>query len=75
MELKAEPAVEGKLDKPERELLAFLELHPGSHNLKELEETVRNASLAARSLARKGLVTLQPEPMEITAGRCVRGMR
>jgi primosomal protein N' (replication factor Y) len=68
VELKAEPAVEGKLNKPERELLAFLELHPGSHNLKELEETVRNASLAARSLARKGLVTLQPETMEITAG-------
>ena len=45
----------------ERELRAFLELHPGSHNLKELEDMVHNASPAARSLARKGLVTLKPE--------------
>ena len=37
-----------KLNKPERELLAFLELHPGSHNLKELEDAVKNASLPAR---------------------------
>jgi primosomal protein N' (replication factor Y) len=50
-----------KLNKPERELVAFLELHPGSHNLKQLEEMVKNASPAARSLARKGLVTLQPD--------------
>src|ERR1019366_4547907 len=57
-----------KLNKPERELRAFLELHPGSHNLKELEGTVRNASPAARSLARKGVVTLKPETMAITAG-------
>ncbi|HUI53699.1 MAG TPA: primosomal protein N' [Bryobacteraceae bacterium] len=57
-----------KLNKPERELLAFLELHPGSHNLKELENGVRNASLAARSLARKGMVTLKPETMTINAG-------
>ncbi len=52
---------EVKLNKPERELRAFLELHPGAHNLKELEGTVPNASLAARSLGRKGLVTLKPE--------------
>src|SRR5437764_4270923 len=57
-----------KLNKPERELRAFLELHPGSHNLKELEDTVKNASIAARSLARKGIVSLKPEPMTITAG-------
>ncbi len=42
-----------KLSKPERELQAFLELHPGSHNLKELEDAVKDASAAARSLARK----------------------
>ena len=30
-----------KLNKPERELRAFLELHPGSHNLKELEDMVQ----------------------------------
>jgi primosomal protein N' (replication factor Y) len=57
-----------KLNKPERELRAFLELHPGSHNLKELESTVRNASLAARSLERKGLVTLKPETVAVKSG-------
>ena len=54
-------APERKLNKPERELRAFLELHPGSHNLKDLETTVKNSSAAARSLARKGLVLLRPE--------------
>jgi primosomal protein N' (replication factor Y) len=61
-------AAQIKCNKPERELRAFLELHPGSHNLKDLEGTVRNSSLAARSLARKGLVTLMPETMAIAAG-------
>src|SRR5215813_7297490 len=32
---------EAKLNKSERELRAFLELHPGSHNLKDLEGTVK----------------------------------
>jgi primosomal protein N' (replication factor Y) len=59
---------EVKLNKAERELRAFLELHPGSHNLKELEGVVRNASPAARSLARKGIVSLKPENAAITAG-------
>jgi primosomal protein N' (replication factor Y) len=68
VELNTTPPAESKLNKPERELRAFLELHPGSHNLKELEATVRNASLAARSLARKGFVSLKPEAMEIDAG-------
>src|SRR3954470_20990927 len=62
------PAIDGKLNKPERELRAFLELHPGSHNLKDLEDAVKNASIAARSLARKGFVSLTPEPMAIGAG-------
>jgi primosomal protein N' (replication factor Y) len=57
-----------RLNKPERELRAFLELHPGSHNLKDLESTVKNASPAARSLARKGLVSLAPERVGIAAG-------
>jgi primosomal protein N' (replication factor Y) len=57
-----------KLNKPERELRAFLELHPGSHNVKELGQMVRNASIAARSLARKGLVALHPETVGITTG-------
>ena len=52
-----------KLNKPERELRAFLELHPGSHNLKDLESTVNGSGPAARSLARKGLVSLTPETM------------
>jgi primosomal protein N' (replication factor Y) len=52
---------EPKLNKPERELRAFLELHPGSHNLKALEDMVKHASAAARSLARKGMLSLKPE--------------
>jgi len=68
----AVPAKEGaaeepKLNKSERELRAFLELHPGSHNLKDLESTVKNASAAARALARKGLLTLKREAMPVTA--------
>jgi primosomal protein N' (replication factor Y) len=58
---------EGKLPKAERELLAYLSLHPGSHNLSEVEEQVHNASTAARSLARKKLVELAEEAMPITA--------
>jgi primosomal protein N' (replication factor Y) len=50
-----------KLTKAERELHAFLELHPGSHNVGELEEKVKNASPSARSLARKKLITLETE--------------
>jgi len=61
-------AVEGKLSKSERELHAFLELHPGSHHLKDVEDTVKNASSAARSLARKGVVSLTREPLTITPG-------
>jgi primosomal protein N' (replication factor Y) len=60
--------VEAKLPKAERELRAFLELHPGSHNLKELEETVKGASGAARSLARKKIVSLKPEPVSVKTG-------
>ena len=59
---------ETKLNKAERELRAFLELHPGSHNLKELESMVRNASPAGRSLARKGLVKLAAETVAVSAG-------
>ena len=62
---RAREQAEFKLNKPERELLAFLELHPGSHNLKQLEDMVKNASPAARSLARKALVSLTPEPAGI----------
>ncbi len=52
---------EANLPKSERELLSFLELHPGAHNLKGLEATLKNASTAARALARRGLVKLESE--------------
>jgi primosomal protein N' (replication factor Y) len=50
-----------KLTKRERELHAFLELHPGTHNLEQLESSVEGASQAARSLARRKLIALEPE--------------
>jgi primosomal protein N' (replication factor Y) len=50
-----------KLTKRERELHAFLELHPGTHNLEQLETSVKGASQAARSLARRSLIALEPE--------------
>src|ERR1051326_5271651 len=50
-----------KLTKRERELHAYLELHPGSHNLEALETSVKGASQAARSLARRQLIALEPE--------------
>lgn len=52
-----------KLTKPERELVAFLELHPGAHNLEEVERQVKGAGAAARSLARRRLLSLTPEPL------------
>src|ERR1017187_4198213 len=58
---------EPKLNKPERELRAFLELYPGSHNLKQLEDMVKHSSAAARSLARKGIVSLKPETVAMKA--------
>ncbi|HET9318247.1 MAG TPA: primosomal protein N', partial [Bryobacteraceae bacterium] len=68
VELEHEPG-ERKLPKAERELIAFLLLHPGSHNLKEVESQVRNAGGAARSLARKRILKLAREPVAaVTAG-------
>ena len=55
------PWPEGKLKKAERELLSYLELHPGSHNLAEVEEAVQGASEAARALARRKILTLEVE--------------
>ncbi len=63
------PRPDAKYPKVERELLAYLELHPGSHNVAELELAVKNASEAARSLARKAAVMLRPEPVVHSAGR------
>jgi primosomal protein N' (replication factor Y) len=59
------PEPQGKIPKAERELLAYLALHPGSHNVGDLEGLVHNASQAARSLARKQAVTLTTEPIAI----------
>jgi len=52
-----------KIPKPERELLAYLELHPGQHNLAALEGTLPKASTAARALARRQLARLALEPV------------
>jgi primosomal protein N' (replication factor Y) len=57
---------EAKLSKAERELVAFLELYPGAHNLKDLAVSVRNASAAARALGRRKIVKLTREPMAIS---------
>lgn len=57
-----------KLKKSERELLAFLELHPGAHNVAELGENVKRASEAARSLARRGLIKLETEDLRSPLG-------
>ena len=56
-----------KLPKIERELLAYLELHPGAHNLADLELAVTKASPAARSLARRKLIRLTQEPVGVSA--------
>jgi primosomal protein N' (replication factor Y) len=62
-----------KLPKWERELLAYLDLHPGSHNLAQVEVAVKNASQSARSLARKKLVTLETEsPLQLADPRPIR---
>jgi primosomal protein N' (replication factor Y) (superfamily II helicase) len=52
---------EGKLKKSERELLSYLELHPGFHNLADVDAVVKGASEAARALARRGILTLETE--------------
>lgn len=62
------PDPDCKLKKAERELLAFLELHPGQHNLGELGETVKRASEAARALGRRGLIKLEMEQAHGPAG-------
>ena len=67
-EFSARPGPEIKLKKHERELLAFLELHPGPHNVAELGEKVERASEAARALTRRGLIKLEPEPLRTPTG-------
>jgi len=53
------PADSVKLKKPERELVAFLELHPGPHNLGDLSGKVKKASESARALAKRELIKLE----------------
>ena len=65
VEFRERPAEGLKLKKAERELLAFLELHPGAHELKDLTRILKKASEAARALARRELITLTTE-MEIS---------
>ncbi len=54
---------DAKLTKAERELIAYLELHPGAHNLQHVENLLPGSSAAARSLARRNLVSLRSEPL------------
>ena len=69
VEFAARPAeAKVKVPKSERELLSFLELHPGTHNLAQLEETLPKASPAARSLARQELVKLTLAPVDFWRG-------
>ena len=68
LKLPAAKLPAAKLPKAEREMIAYLVLHPGTHNLGELDLVVKNASPAARSLARKGLVSLTAEPLAIRSG-------
>ncbi|HEX4164155.1 MAG TPA: primosomal protein N' [Bryobacteraceae bacterium] len=64
----ARPLSAIKLKKSERELLAFLELHPGTHNVAELGEKIKQASEAARSLARRQLIRLETENISAPTG-------
>lgn len=57
-----------KLPKPQRELLSYLELHPGSHNVAEIEKFVAKASVSARALARQNLVRLAVEAVHSASG-------
>jgi primosomal protein N' (replication factor Y) len=60
VEFSSRPA-DAKFGKSERELLAYLELHPGSHNLGQVEKVLPSASPAARRLARRGVLRLTIE--------------
>jgi primosomal protein N' (replication factor Y) len=51
-----------KLAKIEREVISYLELHPGVHVLAEVENAIAGAGQAARALARRKLVKLELAP-------------
>src|SRR3954452_15348992 len=67
-EFMGRPAADVRLKKGERELLAFLELHPGPHNVAALAKTVKRASEAARSLGRQNLIRLEVEGVAAPSG-------
>jgi primosomal protein N' (replication factor Y) len=62
-----QPEDSPKLTKGERELLAYLHLHPGVHPLEEVEAVVKNAGTSARALARRALVKVSPRVGPIRA--------
>jgi primosomal protein N' (replication factor Y) (superfamily II helicase) len=68
VEFLKRPAEGIKLRKAERELLAFLELHPGPHNLGQLTEVLKTVAPAARTLAKRELIALQLEPLQPAPG-------
>lgn len=58
-EFARRPDEGAKLPRAHRELLAYLELHPGPHRLSALQQAVKGASQAARALARRGFASLR----------------
>jgi primosomal protein N' (replication factor Y) len=62
------PGPEHKLAKAERELVDYLEAHPGPHNLADIEKSLpKAAAAAARGLGRRGLIGLRPEAPSVLA--------
>ena len=57
-----------KLKKGERELLAYLELHPGPHNLADLATKVKKASESARALIKRELIKLEVAGVRAPSG-------
>ncbi|MGH9584222.1 MAG: replication restart helicase PriA [Bryobacteraceae bacterium] len=68
VEFPGRPKPDEKLAKSERELLAFLELHPGRHNLAQVGAKINRASEAARALGRRGLLKIEAEGLLSGAG-------
>ncbi|MBV9444211.1 MAG: primosomal protein N', partial [Acidobacteriaceae bacterium] len=68
IEFAGRPAADTKLNRSERELLAFLELHPGGHNVAALGHLLKRASQAARSLARRNLIRIAASTLPFPKG-------
>ncbi|MEZ5351621.1 MAG: primosomal protein N' [Bryobacteraceae bacterium] len=66
-EFERRPQDGEKLTRQERELISYLELHPGGHNLAAVEGVLPKASPAARALARRGMISLRPEALAMPA--------